>query len=129
MNRCILPMARVTKSKINSVKENSIITSPDRCIYLKNNYLREKAIAWRLNKLFAYAPCSICGLTFYRDHINNCNFIHHSPFRNIIKEKHLINFKKDKEIFKNIIPSSYNIIDSLLNHQNYYTFSKIIENL
>ena len=129
MNKCILPMARVPKDKINTVKENAIVTSPDRCIYLKNHYLREKAIAWRLNKFFGYASCPICGLTFFRDHINNCNFIHHPPYRNIIKETHLNNFKKDKEKFKNFIPPSYNIIDSLLNHQNYYTFGKIIENL
>jgi len=36
---------------------------------------------------------------------------------------------KDKEMFKYILPNSYNIVNSLLNHQNYYTFGKIINEL
>ena len=129
MNKCILPIARVNKLKMNKIKENSIITSCDKCIFVNNDYIREKAIAWRLNTFSIYNLCPICGKIFYRDHINNCNFIQYFPFNSLIKEKHLINYYKDKEMFKNIIPNSYNIIDSLLNHQDYYIFGKIIKEL
>ncbi|ORX63947.1 hypothetical protein BCR32DRAFT_286467 [Anaeromyces robustus] len=129
MGNCILPFSRVAKIKISQLSSNSKVISTDQCIFIRNNDIRNYAIAWRLNSLFLRKKCSICGKEFNRSHINNCNFINKQPFNRIIKKQDIYNFKNDKIKYKNTLPKTYNILDSLLNHQNYYIFGKFIKEM
>ncbi len=98
----------------------------DQCIFIRRKIVRENAIAWRLNSFMFKKLCPICREQFNRGHINKCNLINTYPFNFYINEKDREKFKKDKE---NEIPEKYNILDSLLNHQRYYTFGKITTKL
>ena len=104
----ILPYARTNKI-INP--ENSIIISPDRCIFIRDSTTRYNSINWRLNSFGHKKTCPICGESFNRGHINECKFIEYEPFKSIITENDLLLLKEDKEKFKDL-PKTYNILDS-----------------
>jgi len=122
MNKCILPTARSKKD----TKNNSNLTSPDQCVFLRNIDIRKRAIKWRLNSIGTKGLCPICNKEFRRSHINKCNFIDH--YKNWITKKDIEEFQKDVEKNEQL-PNTYNILDSLLNHKKYKTFNKIMESL
>lgn len=130
MGKVILPMARVYSNEMNTItNEKHLITSTDKCVFIKNSFVRNMAVAWRVNSFLFKWTCPICGNIFNRGHINRCDFIHQPPYNKIIKEKHLSLFIEDKIKYNEILPKSYNILDSLLNHHNYYTFSRMVEKM
>lgn len=126
MSKCILPTARVNKKRMKRINEKGKVTSADKCIFIRNNFLRKHAVAWRLNSFHLRKTCPICGNEFYRSHINKCDFIHKYPYNKIIKVKDILLYNKDKEVYKDRLPGTYNILDSLLNHQNYYAFGRFV---
>jgi len=119
MNQCILPKARLKKSK----------KGVDQCIFIKNKIIREHAISWRLNSFMFNRICPLCRQVFNRGHIIKCDLIHKYPFNFYIHKKDIEMFKKEKEMNKDILPENYNILDSLLNNKKYYSFGKITEKL
>jgi len=127
MDNCILPSARMTKTT-DEEKFKEKIKSPDKCIFISNSEIRKRAIAWRLNAFGTTRICPICGDTFHRTHINKCNFLNYDPFYKIIKIKDIMRYENDKNEYPNL-PETYNILDSLLNHQKYKTFGKFINKL
>eukprot|EP00833_Pecoramyces_ruminatium_P012579 jgi/Orpsp1_1/1186611/evm.model.d7180000051921.1 len=115
----ILPSSRT--EKVINPTEKSIIISSDRCIYIRDRMTRYYSIKWRLNNFIHKRPCPICGDNFNRGHINECKFIDYEPYKSIVKDTDLSLFNEDKVKFKDL-PSTYNILDSLLNHKNYNRF-------
>ena len=128
MDKCILPSARITKNNNNNKVINSLIKSPDKCIFIRNRVIRKRAISWRLNAIGSNRICPICGDTFKRSHINKCKFIFIPPYNKIINNKDILRYKKDLMDFPKL-PESYNILDSLLNHQKYKKFGLFMDKL
>ena len=129
MGKVILPIARVNNNEMDTVDKMGLITSTDKCVFIRNSFVRNMAVSWRVNSFLFGSSCPICGNEFRRSHINLCDFIHQPPYNKIIKEKYLSLFIEDKLKYKEILPKTYNILDSLLNHHNYYTFSRMIEKM
>ena len=125
MDKCILPLARMSKNT-NEEELNARLKSPDKCIFIKNSVLRKRAIAWRLNAFGTNRICPLCKDTFQRSHINNCKYMWQYPFNTIIKIKDIERYKEDMKKYPEL-PKSYNILDSLLNHQNYKRFGKFMD--
>ena len=123
MDICILPMARSYDKK----EWNSKLITTDKCLYIRDKVVRRRAILWRLNALNRQ-PCPFCRKDFHRDHINKCDFLNKDPFKNLIQEKDLLKYMDD--IRNNpILPKTYNILDSLLNHKRYNVFGQFMEHL
>ncbi|ORX63852.1 hypothetical protein BCR32DRAFT_307234 [Anaeromyces robustus] len=123
MGKLILPSARINLKKNDKIDIREKITSADKCVFIRDRKTRNNAVDWRINCFLFKYKCPICRKEFNRGHINKCDFIHQPPYNRFIKEKDIYLFNKDKEKYENL-PKSYNILDSLLNHQNYYTFGK-----
>ncbi|KAG4082924.1 hypothetical protein H8356DRAFT_968903, partial [Neocallimastix lanati (nom. inval.)] len=69
--------------------------------------------------------CPVCFRKFNRAHVNNRNiFGLNTPF---ILNKHWSYYHEDLSFYT--LPSSYNILDSLLNHHEYSAFRQAIDYL
>ncbi|ORX63850.1 hypothetical protein BCR32DRAFT_287496 [Anaeromyces robustus] len=126
MGKCILPSARVNAEGIS----DNYITSTDRCVFIKDNTLRKRAIAWRLNSVginHKKNRCPVCKEPFNRRHIKFCDIASIPTFEKILNTKDLQQYRFDLQ--RNELPDNYNILDSLLNHKRYKTFSRFMQEL
>ena len=96
----------------------------DRTILVTNTSLRRTALAWRRNLVGLNTRCPHCNGRFTRSHITNCGLI-----TNIPSPADYARYAHDLQQFPSLISTSYCILDSLLNHQSYHSFSTCMQSL
>ena len=93
----------------------------DSCLWIKDDIVRRKAIAWRCNTYGVRRKC-LCGHPFRRTHVDGCIDVHFPA----TVDDYL--GMRDQDIGENesLVHTSYNIVDCLLNHSLYDIFAEVM---
>lgn len=113
LSQYILPSSRKTK-------DNSYSAGPDITLF-KNH--QPNLLCWRLNSFGSRKTCSTCNSPFRRDHIDKCNLIEEQDSIPKVSRETL---EKDINAYKDLQSTKYNIIDSLINHQEFNLANAIL---
>ena len=119
----ILRTARCVQHEEGRVEMHATINPRmDNCLRMADDVVRRKAIAWRCNNYGVRRRC-VCGHQFRRTHIEGCIDTHFPPSL----DDHLMVRDSDIQKYPKLHGTSYNIIDSLLNHGQYELFSEVMD--
>lgn len=95
---------------------------PDSCIFAGES--SKLFVSWRLNTFGSRLTCPMCKHPFRRNHIQKCLL---GDQQSHLNDHDLVQLTEDFKQNPELSNTSYNIIDSLLNHQSYPTASKFLQ--
>jgi hypothetical protein len=90
----------------------------------------QRAVSWRLNKLFFGKKCPRCNERFHRGHLKTCSLLQDNPY--YFTSSNEISFTKDRQKVMDKLKTNetnYNSIDYFISNYEYDKFTKVINDL